>query len=148
MIEIQVRYLARQREGIGQPGEFIGRRMPRDRRCLEYRLTHCRGTQIRGAGRALGLAKIQRHRQPAVAVVLDRVDLPETHRRAQAPLQTRVRFSLARAARARLPEGQGDHVLQFADPRGIDLLRHIRIPLPPPRRRATAPTLCDDRVEL
>src|ERR1019366_7626880 len=115
VIEIEIRDLARQRLGIGEPRTLIRRGMARNRRSLEYDLAHRRGPQIGRAGRALGLAEIHRERQASVTVILDGIDFTEPHRHRQAALQTRIRLSVTRAARARIAERAGDHFLELAD---------------------------------
>ena len=134
VIKIQIGNLARQRVGVGQSGAWIGRRVLRNRRGLHHRFVHRRRPQVGGARRALRLTEVDRDRQAAIAVVFDGIDLAQSHGHRQAALQAHVCLGLARAGALGLGQSARDHLLEFTDPRSINLprgdhlLRHPCVP--------------------
>ena len=104
MIQIQVGLRARHQRCIRESrvGVFGGE--PGDAAGLGHGGLHRRGRKVGGARRALALAEINRDAHAAVALVLERFDLPQTHAHRQARVLAYRRFRLGCAARARLLE--------------------------------------------
>ena len=112
MIEVEVRYLARQIFRLQQAGIGIFGRVARDRAGLFHGGADGLAPQVRGAGRAFALAEIDRHRKAAVALILDRVDLAQPHGRTEPLAQTDIDLVLRGALAPGFLEREAGNVLE------------------------------------
>src|SRR5262245_21880209 len=94
MIQVEIRYVARQLLGIREPGAVVLGRVPRDVAGLLDGLGHRARRQVRGTRRTLALAEVDGDAHAAIALVLDGLDLAETHRRRESLLQADVGLGL------------------------------------------------------
>ncbi len=125
MIEVEVRYVTRQIFRLQQAGVGILGRETRDGAGLRHRGPDRLASQVRGAGRSLALAEVDRHRQPAVALILDRVDLTQPHRRTEPLAQTDVDLVLRGTLAPGFLEREAGNVLEQWGVR-LDRLWHTR----------------------
>ena len=126
-IKFERQRFAGEQRGIGEASAFVLGRMARERTGLGDGGAYRIGGEVGGARRTFALPEIDCDTQPAVALVLDRLDFTEPHRDRQALLQAGIDLGLRGPEPACLIERPCDHSLQGGNPVRIDLLRHVRI---------------------
>jgi hypothetical protein len=129
-----------------RPGAGIFGREAGDAARLLDGLRNGPGAQIRAARRGLALSEIDRHAEGTIALVLERLDLAQTHVDRKTRIDADARFRLRRAARLRFLEDAGDERFELGSGRrevgygrrhgGGDSSRHAEMP---PRVRPRIP---------
>src|SRR5688500_10196426 len=97
MVEIQVRDVARELVGIGQPGTLVLGGIARDIAGLLHGFRNRACRQVGGARRALALAEVDGNAHAAVALVLHGLDFTEAYRGCETLLQADVGLGLTGA---------------------------------------------------
>ena len=112
MPQIQIRDVAREQLGIGQPGAIVGRGEARDRQRGVHGIAHRLRRKIGAAGVPLLLADIDRDAHALVTVVLYGFDLAAAHGHGLAETFARLGLGGISAALFRIIEGVLGNLLE------------------------------------
>ena len=85
-IKFERQRFAGEQRGIGEAGVFVLGRVARERTGFGNGGANRIGGEVGGARRTFALPEIDRHTEPAIALILDRLDFTESHRDRQALL--------------------------------------------------------------
>ena len=113
MIEIEIGNFSRQPIRIGQPGIGIGSGITGDGARAAHGFTDRVRSPVTRAGRTPALAKIDRDRQTALAVMFQRFNFAQSHRDRQGAAKADGGFGGGSALRTRLGQNVSDQGFQM-----------------------------------
>ena len=105
MVEIEIGNNLGEPLGVGEPGARVFRRVARDGAGRAHGIAQRRGTEIRGAGGTAAAPEVHRDPEPAVARVLDGLDLAQAHADDEPLADADRGLGTARALLLRLGQG-------------------------------------------
>jgi len=102
--ELEIGHLAGHELGVGEPGARVVLGVGRDAAGRRHRLAQRLGTEVGGGGGALALPEVDGDPERLVAVMLDGLELAETHGDGQPEVRARGSGRRGRALSARFAE--------------------------------------------